>query len=241
MTFVSVLRFAAARFSPRRYPLLVALTSTFGTVGNLVATLPLEQLLTHVGWAPTFAMAGALSLVSAVLVWRLLDDPTVPAYRMRHVRDLHAGARSVTRRLGVALSSPGTRLGFWVHFSAMCTATTLSVLWGHPYLVDGVGFSSADASVLLLVAVFVAGVGGLVVGWFLGRHARLRVGMVVIVCLLTVAAWSWSSSPSATTRRWPSSRHCSCSPCSVVRPRPCRSRSHATTTRSASSAPPPAW
>ena len=42
MTFVSVLRYAAPRFSARRYPVLVALTGTVGTAGNVLATLPLR-------------------------------------------------------------------------------------------------------------------------------------------------------------------------------------------------------
>jgi MFS family permease len=57
MTFVSVLRFAALHFSPRRYPVLVALTSTIGMAGNLLATLPLTLLLDSFGWATSYAIA----------------------------------------------------------------------------------------------------------------------------------------------------------------------------------------
>ena len=190
MTFVSVLRFAAVRFSRRRYPLLVALTATIGTLGNVLATLPLELLLDHAGWAPSFGVAAVLSLVTAVLVWLFLDDPTTPTNRMHGVDDLRVGIVSVSRRVAAAWALPGTRLGFWVHFAAMCTATTLSVLWGHPYLVDGVGLSSASASVVLLVAVVMAGLAGPVVGWFISRHARLRVGMVLTTCAVSVVGWT---------------------------------------------------
>src|ERR1700712_2056335 len=41
LTFVSVLRFAAGQFAPRRYPVVVAITGTLGSVGNVAATLPL--------------------------------------------------------------------------------------------------------------------------------------------------------------------------------------------------------
>ena len=41
LTFVSVLRFAATHFAPRRFPLIVAMTSMVGMVGNVLATLPL--------------------------------------------------------------------------------------------------------------------------------------------------------------------------------------------------------
>ena len=40
LTFISVLRYAAVRFTPRRYPALVALTSSVGMLGSVFATLP---------------------------------------------------------------------------------------------------------------------------------------------------------------------------------------------------------
>jgi MFS family permease len=72
LTFISVLRLVATQFSPRRYPVLVGLTSTCGLAGNVVATLPLAMVLHRFGWTPGFGVAGLLSLASAVAVLVLL-------------------------------------------------------------------------------------------------------------------------------------------------------------------------
>ena len=37
------------------------------------------------------------------------------------------------------LGQPGTRLGFWMHFTTQFSATTLSLLWGYPFFVRGEG------------------------------------------------------------------------------------------------------
>lgn len=189
MTFISVLRFAAARFSPKRYPTLIALTTTAGVLGNVLATLPLHQLLQNLGWTDTFAGAATLSLLAGAAVWTLLDD-SVPLRAARRTRsELRQSLVAVNRRVVAALASPGTRLGFWVHFACMSTTTALAVLWGHPYLVDGVGFSSAGASVVLMVGVLLSGLAGPGVGWLVSRHAPLRVGFALGICTLSVAGW----------------------------------------------------
>jgi len=189
MTFISVLRYAAGKFSARRYPVLLAITGTVGTVGNLLATLPLEQLLEHVGWAPSFLLAGSLSAVTGAVVWALLDDGAAAPTRLRRAHEVRAGIVSVSKRVRTAWSLPGTKLGFWVHFASMTIATAFGVLWGEPYLVDGAGFTQSQAGAVLMSCVLVSGVSGPVVGWFIGRHPHLRITLVLGQCAATITGW----------------------------------------------------
>lgn len=183
LTFVSVLRFTAAHFSPRRYPLLVALTAATGTVGNVVATLPLAVVLRDEGWAPTFVGAATLSFVAAAGVVALVPG-SAPE------RDAHSGWRQRLRG-DVARSwhLPGTRMGFWVHFSSMCTSTAFGVLWGGVYLVKGAGFSQEAAGAVLMAGVIVAAVASPALGSLIARHPAARVPISVAVSLLTVTGW----------------------------------------------------
>lgn len=68
MTFVSVVRFAAQDFAPRRFPLAVSVTSMLGMAGNVAATIPLTLLLHTAGWTPPFAGTGLVSLATGVAV-----------------------------------------------------------------------------------------------------------------------------------------------------------------------------
>jgi MFS family permease len=190
MTFVSVLRFAALHFSPRRYPVLVALTSTIGMAGNLLATLPLTLLLGSLGWTASYAMAASLSLVCAVAVWRLVDDRVSLPPRLRTASDVRAGLVAVSRRVASAWRMPGTRLGFWVHFASMSTATSFGVLWGVPYLERGAGFSTAGAGSVLLGGVLLAGLASPVIGALIGRHPAVRVPIALGVCTMTILGWA---------------------------------------------------
>ncbi|HEX8092366.1 MFS transporter, partial [Jatrophihabitans sp.] len=137
LTFVSVLRFAAGQFAPRRYPVVVALTGTLGQFGNLVATLPLTALLHRAGWTPTFLGAGLLSLVSGAAVYLLLPRSPRLERRPREASALLESLRGVGRRVDTAWSLAGTRVGFWVHFASMSTSLAFGVLWGVPFMVEG--------------------------------------------------------------------------------------------------------
>jgi predicted MFS family arabinose efflux permease len=188
LTFVSVLRFAAQDFPPRRYPLAVAVTSMLGQGGNVVATIPLTLLLRSAGWSPTFALAAGVSLATGVAAWSMLPAAARAARPRRRLRELRAPLKRVGGRVRAAWATPGTRLGFWVHFSCMSVTTMFAVLWGLPYLVAQ-GFSQSAASAVLLVGVLAAIAASPPVGMIFGRFPAARVPFAITVCLVTVAGW----------------------------------------------------
>jgi MFS family permease len=189
LTFVSVLRFAAGQFAPRRYPVVVALTGTLGQLGNLVATLPLTALLHRTGWTPTFLGAGLLSLVSGAAVYLLLPRSPRLQRRPREAKVLLESLRGVSRRVSTAWSLAGTRVGFWVHFSSMSTSLAFAVLWGVPFMVEGQRMSRNAASTVLLLSVLVAIVVGPPVGYLIGRHPVTRVPLAIGTSLVIVLGW----------------------------------------------------
>ncbi|MCW2529299.1 MAG: Major facilitator superfamily permease [Pseudonocardiales bacterium] len=190
LTFVSVLRFAAGQFSPARYPLVVSATAMLGTVGNVIATLPLSSVLRSVGWTPTFAVAGALSLVSGVGVYLMLPGgrPLVEQSGLESA-PLPQTLRSVGRRVQSAWTMPGTKAGFWVHFTTMSTSLMFGVLWGVPFMVDGQGMSRSEAGAVLLANVVFGVMANLAIGYVTSRRPALRVPLAIAVSVLTIAGW----------------------------------------------------
>ena len=188
MTFVSVLRFAATRLPPGRYPLIVAVTGTFGIVGNMIATFPLALALRGLGWVPCFAGLSGLSAATFVLVWRLL--PGSPPRRFSGGRAAwHAVRIRVVRSVRASWAVPGTRVGFWTHFTGTSATTAFGVLWGQPYLVTAVGMTPEQASLVLLLAVAVSAAGGPSLGALLTRRPSVRVPVALGVGITTVVGW----------------------------------------------------
>jgi sugar phosphate permease len=176
LTFVSVVRLIAAHFPGRQAPLVISFTTAIGYVGNLAATVPLSLLLAGPGWTVTFLTAGLVTAVYAAFVLRRVKDapPGVSAEEHREPVDVRALARQV---LG-AWRVPGTRLGFWVHFSTMFAPNVLTLLWGVPFLVQGQGVPPGTASGMLTVFVFGSMIGGPMVGSAIASRPSTRMPLV---------------------------------------------------------------
>ena len=128
---------------------------------------------------------------------------TAPSPRPLRRAEIANGLRRVGVRVRDARALPGTRLGFWVHFVNTAAWATLALLWGHPYLVEGVHFSDSGASRLLMVSVIVAGVANPVVGVVTGRWPATRIPFSIGICAVSIAgltalaAWPGTAPPQA--------------------------------------------
>lgn len=187
MTFVSVLRLVAAHFPARRYAAVASFTAALGALGNFASTLPLAMLLGTAGWTTTFAVAGAVTaLYSVVLVLRVRDNPAGVVPEPVEAQSL----RTVCAQVSAAWRTPGTRLGFWVHFSTMFAPAMLGLLWGFPYLVQAQGLSEPVAGLVLGILVVGAVVGGPTIGTVISKHPEWRTPMVVGYLLAAVGTWA---------------------------------------------------
>jgi sugar phosphate permease len=186
MTFVCVLRLVNTWFVARRIPLVTQLTGVLGQTGAIIAAVPMTWSLRELGWTRSYLLAAAAGIVLMIaLVIVIHDSPegrslSGPALRWATVR----------RSLGDAWEHPGTRLGFWTHFTTQFSATTLGLLWGFPYFVQGEGRSAAAAGALLTLLVIAVMVAGPVLAWAITNHPWHRSTLVIGIVLSLVAVWS---------------------------------------------------
>ncbi len=212
MTFVSVLRLGARWFPAARNPFIAQLTGLVGTVGNLVSTLVLAQVLHSAGWTPTFATTALLGLVVLAMVLLLLrDTPDSPAraplFRLpptaaegRAGEGAEAPKRpALLPQIRAAWQEPGTRLGLWVHFTTAFPASAFLLLWGMPFLMEGQGLSRTSAAWLLSLIIIVSMGFALLFGQLMSRRPGVRTPLVFTVVLGTGLLW-------AAVLSWPGAR-----------------------------------
>lgn len=194
--FIAVLRLAAAYFRRRQYATLTMLTGLVGMFGNLVATVPLVLALQTWGWQTTFLLTGATSLAYSLLLLRPVvrgqaDKPAPAVFSPKPALGFEA-LRSVWGR-------PEVRLGFWTHLATLMPALILSLLWGFPYLTEGLGYPEAGAASMLSVYIGVNIAASFIIGPLAGRRREWRAAMVVWVALACTASLAalglWQSGP----------------------------------------------
>jgi len=189
MTFVSVLRLVAAHFPARRYAALTSITAALGALGQLLSTVPLSLLLDGAGWTTTFAVAGAATALYAVVLALRVRDGEMPHGAGTEQAPAQA-LRTVLVQVRHAWSTPGTRLGFWLHFSTMFAPAMLGLLWGFPYLVRAQGMGEAAAGLVLGVLVLGAILGGPLVGALISRWPECRTPLVVGYLVAALGVWA---------------------------------------------------
>ncbi len=186
MTFVCVLRLVNTWFAPRRIPLVTQLTGVFGQLGALVAAAPMTWALHELGWTQAYLAAASLGVVLLVALLLVVRD--APG-----ARSLSGPALSVSAVRGSLADSwehPGTRLGFWTHFTTQFSATTLSLLWGYPFFVRGEDRTPAEAGLLLSILVVALIVAGPVLAGLITRHPWHRSTLVLGIVGTIVAVWT---------------------------------------------------
>src|SRR5690606_10435851 len=125
----------------------VQITGMLGQFGQVVAAVPFAFLLAQFGWSPAFLLAsGASVLAIAVLVATVRRrEPTGATAPVPIERTM--------ARLRAAVARPGTRLGFWVHALAGGPPALIAILWGYPFLTEGLGLPVATAATMLSLPV----------------------------------------------------------------------------------------
>ncbi len=186
LTFTCVLRLVATWFPTRRVPLMTQLTGASGQVGSIVAALPMTWAFRHWGWTNAYLTAAGVGLVVTVLVVLVVRD--APGRWRR--RGEAISIAHVRRSLVDSWRHPGTRLGFWTHFTTQFSATTLALLWGYPFFVRGEGRSSHEAGLLLTVLVIALVVAGPVLATITTRHPFHRSDLVMGIVLVMAAVWT---------------------------------------------------
>jgi nitrate/nitrite transporter NarK len=186
MTFICVLRLVSSWFPLRRIPLVTQLTGVFGQLGSAAAAVPMTWALGHLGWTRAYLAAASIGLVLAVAVLALLRDSP----DSRHLRGHPLSLPTVLGSLRASWSEPGTRLGFWIHFTTQFSATMLTLLWGYPFLVRGEGLSPSTAGVLLTVMVGAMMLSGPALGWLIGAHPWHRSTTVLCILAAIITAWT---------------------------------------------------
>lgn len=186
MTFICVLRLVSSWFPARRIPLITQLTGTLGQLGAVAAAVPMTWALGHLGWTQAYLIAASLGVVLAVAVLVVLHDS--PSHR--NLRGPALSLVAVRSSLAASWAHPGTRLGFWMHFSTQFSATALSLLWGYPFFVKGEHQSSSTAGLLLTLMVLAVMAAGPTLGWLVGNHPWHRSTMVLTIVSSIVGVWT---------------------------------------------------
>lgn len=192
VAWVSMLKLCAHWFNPRRLGTVTGVSLAVGTMGAVMAGLPLRAFVDALGWRPVMAASGIVALLLAACIFFIMrDDPEEVGYRSQ----LPAGLSQQSPSLGTVVAGLGriwkyrnVALLFWVPSGIFGAFMTFTGLWGVPFLVQQHELTPRSASLVTSGMLIAFSVGGIVVGMFSDR-LRLRKRPYAIGSTFTVVSF----------------------------------------------------
>ena len=181
-TFISVLRLVHTWSDAKRSAILQQYVGNIGQLGQIASAIPFAYILGLSGWTVAFVSLASLSAIIAALSWLVIQD--------RKSSDATSSWPEAFQELRETISQSGTRMSFWVHFTAQPTPVTFGLLWGVPFMVEAQGFDAWIASAGLTFMVLWGIVAGGIIGPLSARRPEYRKRIVVTQMLIIFISWS---------------------------------------------------
>ncbi len=164
--WVSMLMLVAQWFSPGRFASMSGLSLAVGTMGAVLAGVPLRVLSDLFGWRAVMGASGMLAVTLGIVIWVYVRD--TPSHRQfkNHVplRPLHEPTVPLLKALGQTFRYPAIWLIFWIPSGVCGSFLTFTGLWGVPYLTTWYTLSISEASIIITGMLIAFAVGSLFFG-----------------------------------------------------------------------------
>ncbi len=184
-------------FSRGRLPMINGLQMAAGGLGALVATTPLQNVLSITDWRGVFTGLAIITVFASLFLWFILPEHQSSA-------DKHPAIKTQLKEMGQIFRNPV----FWsiVPLTALSNGSFLAIhgLWIKPWLRDVASLGEGDTTQLLFAMTLAIIVGYFSLGIFTERISQLfdigpiTVGVFGMTLFLTAQfsmAYGWATSP----------------------------------------------
>ena len=184
-------------FSSGRLPMINGLQMVAGGLGALVATTPLQNVLSITDWRGVFTGLAIITVFASLFLWFILPEHQSSA-------DKHPAIKTQLKEMGQIFRNPV----FWsiVPLTALSNGSFLAIhgLWIKPWLRDVASLGEGDTTQLLFAMTLAIIVGYFSLGIFTERISQLfdigpiTVGVFGMTLFLTTQfsmAYGWATSP----------------------------------------------
>ncbi len=188
MLFVPTMKILAEWFRSGEFGLMTGILMAMGGVGSLTATIPLAHLSGWIGWRLSFVAVGVLTLILAILIWRLVRNRPADMGLPTLLEPGQAAAAPIPLMQGV--KEVLTHRWFWplaIWFFFDCGVFfSFGGLWGGPYLMHIYGMTKTQAGQILSMIAVGMVVGSPLLSYLSGNVFRARKPVLVMCGVIVV-------------------------------------------------------
>ncbi len=189
--WVPSLKYLSLVYSPDKFATRTGIISTVGSLGLLLATLPLAILVEKIGWRFSFILVAVVLLLLVIIAWSLMSVSPNP------------GADIATKKEGEKKTGgeePSAQTSFWRHptfwrfalwaFLIYGVQFSFQGLWGAAYLQNTFGLSRESAGSHLFFTSLGILFGGIFWGFISDRYFRARRPVLFLGTFGMLISWT---------------------------------------------------
>lgn len=191
--FLSVMRLLPFWFPLRYTPIFTQFTSALGQVGQVISAVPFLALLGTAGWTTSFLTLGSAVALVAILALIAVRDTPEHIGRAKSSTPVQTSVTPVKPRLSTSLKliirNPVCWQGFFIHYLLMLWQNVFTLMWGVPLMTLGMGLSTSEVGLVLIVNTAFAIIAGPIIGVVSARTGHRRDVVAVTMSLVPTLAW----------------------------------------------------
>ena len=189
--WVPALKYLSLAYKPEEFATRTTIVSTVGSIGLLIATLPLALLVERTGWRLPFTLAAAALFVLVILAWSLMGERPSPS---RNTAAIDVGKNKNKDKVLEGYTPFWRHRTFWRFalwaFLVYGVQFSFQGLWGAVYLQDTYEISREIAGGHLLFTSLGVLFGGIFWGLLSDRYFRARRPVLFIGTLGMLVSWT---------------------------------------------------
>ncbi len=190
VAFVACMKLAGHWFPTNRFATVTGIALLMGNLGGVLAGLPLAEAIAQFGWRPAMLASGLMTLVGAILIWKIVrDDPGERGYKTfssaLSFEKEKLPPRETLRRV---MRERDTWLLFFAGGFSSAPLLAFAGLWGVPYLTQVHGLARSHAALLTSTMLLAWAVGGPSLGAISDRMGRRK---LTYLAANSLAAMLW--------------------------------------------------
>lgn len=168
-------------FKVREFVGLLGIAGMAGSFGFLLATVPFSAWISLSGWRTPFFITGIVLVLSAVLLYVVLEKKSKQLFKNNAVKVKQKKPREKTivvlRRI---FSSRQAWAAFFCHFGLVGTYVGFIGSWAVPYGMHVYDMTRSESSQLIMIGLIGALVGAPLTSWISSRLDSIKVPFIVV-------------------------------------------------------------
>ncbi len=190
VAFVACMKLAGHWFPTNRFATVTGVALLMGNLGGVLAGVPLAEAIVHFGWRPAMMVSGVVTLIGAVLIWKIVrDDPSDRGYETFSNAIVYESEKlppwETLRRV---MRERDTWFLFFAGGLSSAPLLAFAGLWGIPYLTQIYGLERSQAALLTSTMLLAWAAGGPSLGAISDRMGR-RKPAYLVANILAAALW----------------------------------------------------